>query len=259
MKKAISTACFGCETEAAAKKIKDLGAQNAEIAFKTFYEYRPEFSKRLAPEIAGLNVVSVRAFAPNFEYQLFKLSRRVRGDGFYWLDQIMRSAQLFGAKNYTFHGVIRKPSTNEHFDGWGAYMREITEFCARYGVSLCLENTAWGTYNRPGIFSELKNRCQGLKGVFDIKQARQSGYPYTMYLKDMCGAISYAHLSDVDEEGHICLPGKGIYGFAEIFARLNDAGFDGPVLIETPDFNDLSELKTSLEFLRETADKYSKM
>lgn len=239
--------------------IAELGAEVCEVHLQTYYEYRPEFAKKFAERAAGVEVNSVHARPFNFEPQLFSPSRRVRGDGFYWLDQIMRSAQLFGAKNYTFHGVIRKPSTNEHFDGWGAYMREITEFCARYGVSLCLENTAWGTYNRPGIFSELKNRCQGLKGVFDIKQARQSGYPYTMYLKDMCGAISYAHLSDVDEEGHICLPGKGIYGFAEIFARLNDAGFDGPVLIETPDFNDLSELKTSLEFLRETADKYSKM
>ena len=46
-------------TEDAAVTVKELGAQTAEVFYQTFYEYRPEFSKMLAPKIDGLNVNSV--------------------------------------------------------------------------------------------------------------------------------------------------------------------------------------------------------
>lgn len=253
----ISTACLSRlkETEDALAYIKELGAESCEIYLQTFYEYRPEFAKKFAPCAEGVEVRSVRTLANNFEPQLFCASRRVRGDGFYWLDQIMRSVQLFGAKNYTLQGLITTQDSTEDFDGWGGYMREITGFCARYGIRLSVENSVTGIYNRPYIFQELKNRCPELSGVFDLENARRSGYPYTMYLRDMRGAISYARISDVDEKGKICLPGKGVSDFAEIFSQLKAVGFDGPVLISTPEFGDLTELKTSLEFLRETAEK----
>ena len=55
MKIGISTAALFPEkhTEDAARIIKSLGAEVAEVFFSTFYEYRPEFSKELAPQIAG--------------------------------------------------------------------------------------------------------------------------------------------------------------------------------------------------------------
>ena len=86
MKIGISTATLFPEkhTEEAARVIKSLGAEVAEVFFSTFYEYRPEFSKALAPEIAGLKVNSVHAMPLNFEGNFFNPTRRVRGDGFYW-------------------------------------------------------------------------------------------------------------------------------------------------------------------------------
>lgn len=258
MKTGISTASMFLRksTEEAAVTIKELGAETAEIFFQTFYEYRPEFSKALAPEIKGLEVNSVHALTSNFESQLFSPSRRARGDGYYWLDQIMRSAQLLGCKRYTFHGQAffkAEPQPHPDFDGLAGYIREAVSFCARYGVQLCLENVAWCTYYRPGVFRELKNRVPELAGVFDIKQARRSGYPYAMYIEDMSGAISHVHISDVDETGKMCLPGKGVYDFTEIIKRLKGAGFDGSVIIEAypGDYESFDELKVSLEYIGE--------
>lgn len=244
-------------TEEAIKIIKSLGAEVAEVFFSTFYEYRPEFSKALAPELAGLEINSVHAMPLNFECNLFNATRRVRGDGFYWLDQLARSARLLGCKNYTFHGFVRVGGSADDMKFIGERIAEAHAFTAEYGVNLCLENTSYYAYNRPSFFRELKNYCPDLYGVLDLKQARRSGYPYTMYLEDMRGAIAYVHASDVDENGKICLPGRGICDFSEVFKRLKDSGFDGSVIIEPyrGDYGGFDELKDSLNYLKEIADK----
>ena len=258
MKIGISTAALFPEkhTEDAAQLIKSLGAQVAEVFFSTFYEYRPEFSRALAPKLQGLEINSVHTMPLNFECNLFDVTRRVRGDGFYWLDQVARSAQLLGCKNYTFHGYADMGGGGDRRFAFER-IAEAYGFLQGYGVNLCIENTARYAYNYPSFFRELRGFCHNIYGVFDIKQARRSGYPYQMYLKDMEGAIAYVHLSDVDENGKIRLPGKGIYNFEEIFKRLAGAGFDGCALIEVyrGDYGGEDELKESLDYLSEIADK----
>lgn len=241
MKIGISTACFypEQETEAALKTIKSLGAECAEVFLRTFYEYRPEFVKAVAPDICGLEVHSVRVFSENFESLLFEASRRSRGDGFYWLDQLMRSAQLLGAKNYTFRGLTHMTDMRD-FDALSGYIRGAIEFCARYGVNLCLENVNCGLYSRPTVFSGLKTRCPNLGGAFCLKQAAASGYPYQMYLKDMAGAISQVYL-----------PAESLTDYTELFKRLKDAGFDGSVFMETESCCNAGQIGRSLEFLKE--------
>lgn len=254
MKVGISTASFFLkrECEQALEEISALGADCAEVFLGTFYEYRPEFAKAHAGRLGGVEAYSVHALSPNFEPQLFSDSRRVRGDGFYWLDQLMRSAQLFGAKKYTFHGYLGG-TVRPDYSLFGEKMNEICSFCARYGVDVCLENVAWCAYDRPGVFAEYKRRCPGLAAAFDLKQARRSGYPYGMYIEDMSGAISHVHLSDVDINGKICLPGRGLYDFKDIFRRLKAAAFDGAAIIEvySDNYADFSELKDSMKYLRD--------
>ncbi len=230
-----------------------LGAEVAEVFFSTFYEYRPEFSRELARKLNGLKINSFHTMPVNYELNLFNSTRRVRGDGYYWLDQVCRSAQLLGCKNYTFHGFARIGNGKDDFGCLGERLREAADFVKGYGVQLCLENTSYYAYNRPGFFREMKERCPDLMGVFDIKQARRSGYPYAMYLHDMEGSIAYAHLSDVDGDGHCRLPGKGVYDFVEILKRLKGCGFDGNIIIEVyrGDYTDHEELKQSKEFLSE--------
>lgn len=260
MKIGISTASLFPEkhSEDAAQIIKDLGADVAEIFLSTFYEYRPEFSKALAPKIEGLEVNSLHTMPLNFEPNLFNSTRRVRGDGFYWLDQVARSAQLLKCPDYTFHGFVRTAGVRHDDMGFiGERIAEAYYFARGYNLSLCLENTAHYAYNRPGFFKEVKSRCPEIAGVFDIKQARRSGYPYAMYIEEMAGSVGYAHLSDVDADGRCCLPGKGIYDFNEVLKRLKGAGFDGNIIIEVyrGDYGGFEELKESLEFLKEIADK----
>ena len=255
MKIGISTASLFPEqhTEQAARTIKSLGAQAAEVFLSTFYEYRPEFAKALAPDLAGMDINSVHCMPLNFEPNLFNLTRRVRGDGYYWLDQVARSAQLLGCKNYTFHGFVRAGKGQDDFAYIGERIAEAHSFLQRYGVYLCIENTAHYLFNRPEVFKKIKNFCPDLYGVFDIKQARRSGYPYQMYLAEMAGAIAYVHVSDMDENGRTCLPGKGIYNFEEIFKQLKDCGFDGNILIENyrGDYEKAEELKLAMDYLNE--------
>lgn len=225
MKVGISTASLICraETEDALNLIKDAGADCAEVYLQTFYEYRPEFAKKYAPRLGGLEATSVRVAPYNFEPQLFSDSRRVRGDGYYWLDQIMRSAQLFGAKNYDIRSSNCNPDR----------LNEAIYFCARYGVKLCLEP------DNPYIFKQLKNSCPELSGVLDIDNAEKSGYPYGMFIADMAGSISHVRLSDTDESS-----------LTEIFKRLKGAGFDGSVIIGAGE-----DIKRSVEIVKEIVDK----
>ncbi len=249
MKIGISTATLNnlCETEQAFDIIKNTGAECCEVYLRTFYEYRPEFAKKYASLAEGLEVNCVRVSQRNFERQLFCPSRRVRGDGFYWLDQIMRSAQLFGAKYYTFNGGLEEVNNSDEVAG---RLREAADFCSSYGVTLSLENSG-----SPYIFRELKSRCPQIAAAFNIGNARKACYPYQMYIENMSGAISHVLLSDVDGDGASCLPGFGKCDFAEIFKRLKGAGFDGYVLINTPNVGDISNLKTSVGHLKELADK----
>lgn len=242
MKAGLSTACFNnfSETENAIRKISQSGACVSEVYLRTFYEYRPEFARRYAGDTA---VYDICVNPDNFEAQLFSPSRRVSGDGYYWLDQTLRSAQLFGCKNFLLRG-----SAHGSIDEIAGYLGAITRFCARYGVNAVLSNSVSGIYGRPSVFGELKNRCPALSGALDLKEAYLSGYPYTMYLKDMSGAISLVRIADVDGNGGFCLPGRGGTDFYGLFSRLKEEGFDGAVIVDAP-ADDAGEIERSLEYI----------
>ena len=65
--------------------------------------------------------------------------------------------------------------------------------------------------------------------------------------------IATVHLSDINESGKICLPGRGTFDFTDLFKRLKDVNFSGDMLIEVynEDYGDISEIKDSLDYLRE--------
>ena len=115
----------------------------------------------------------------------------------------------------------------------------------------------WGYYNYAGFFKELSSRCKGLKATLDIKQARQSGIAVKDYVLDMGENIETVHLSDINESGKMCLPGKGVTNFEELFKMLKDVNFNGAMLIEAygGDYGDKKELLDSLEFIKEKAYK----
>lgn len=261
MKIGISTASLflRLNNEDSVALLSEWGVETAEVFLSSFCEYTPSFAELLASRKGGLDVHSVHIINTQFEPQLYAEHPRVKGDAFYFLEQVMRSARMFGARNYTFHGIARlKRTFKEDITLTAKKTAEIADFCKQFGVRLCYENVEWAYFNRPELFASLKAACPDLGAVLDIKQARISGYDWREYLSQMAGNLTHVHVSDIDENGKMCLPGRGIFAFDELFVRLNDVGFDGAVIIENyrGDYTELGELKASYEWLKERAEKF---
>ena len=259
MQTGISTASlFGrFNTEDALSFLSHNNVRTAEVFLESFCEYNREFGELLFKRKGETEVHSIHTLTTQFESTLYSLNERAVKDSFYLLDKTMQAAKAVGAKYYTFHGLARVKRTPYiiDFDRVGAITQRIIDDCLKYGVSLAYENVHWAYYNYIGFFTELKKRTTGLKGTFDIKQARQSNIDYRKFIDEMGADIATAHLSDLDKDGKMCLPGRGITDFKEVLTRLRDKGFDGAILIEAykNDFNDISELFEALEYLTDLA------
>ena len=260
MKVGVSTASlFQRKTnEDALPLLNDLGVTCAEVFLTTFSEYDEEFGKLLAEKKGNIDVHSVHVLNTQFEPQLFASNERVKKDAFYWLSKVMEAGKELGAKYYTFHGTarIKRSARSGQYDDFTSICKnfqEIYEFCQSYGLKLCLENVEWATYNRLGVFNQIRSCVPSIGGVLDVKQARISGVDYRDYLTEMGANLTHVHLSDVDEMGKIRLPGQGVFNFGETIDRLKDVGFDGALIIEVykDDYSDLSEIKNSVDYLNE--------
>ena len=260
MKAGVSTASLFLRknNEDALPVLNDLGVNVAEVFLTSFSEYSEAFATLLAERKGDLAVNSVHVLNNQIEPQLFSAHGRVLKDSFDLLDKVLAAARVLGAPYYTFHGLARNKKAarnpnNDNFERLGNALRKIDEFCKDRGVVMCLENVEWSTYNRVGVFTEMKKRVPDLKGVLDVKQARISGQPYELYLDEMGENIAYAHISDVQANGKMCLPGQGVFDFETFVKRLQDVGFDGALLIEAykDDYREIAELKASCEYVRE--------
>ena len=73
---------------------------------------------------------------------------------------------------------------------------------------------------------------------------------YAEYIAEMGKDLVTVHISDVNENGKMCLPFSkdGTTDFKDVFGRLRDVGFAGAILLEVykNDFTDFSELFDSL-------------
>ena len=261
MKIGISTASlFGrFHTEDALKFLSDNKVESAEVFLESYCEYNADFGKTLAELKGGTDINSVHVLTTQYEPQLYSYNDRAMEDSFKLLEGAMSAAHEAGAKYYTFHGTARLKKTPLiiDYDRIAAITERIMNVCGKKGITLAYENVHWGYYNYIGFFDELRKRTAGLKGTLDIKQARQSGISYKDFLEEMGKDLATVHVSDVDNDGKMCLPGKGITDFYDLFSRLNGVGFDGAILIEVykTDYNETKELFESLSFLKETAQK----
>lgn len=264
MKTGISTASlFGrYYSEDALKFFSENGIKTAEVFLESYGEYEPSFADVLNANKGGVEVHSVHTLTTQFEPQLYSLNDRAKSDSFKLLDKVMTTANKIGAKYYTFHGQarIKKTPIKIDFDRVGNITNEIIKVCKSHGVTLAFENVHWSYYNYIGFFEELRKRTEGLKATLDIKQARQSDIFYGDFIKEMGEDIVTVHLSDVRLDGKMCLPGKGVTNFSDLFKRLSDVGFDGAFIIECykNDFNETNELLESLDFINSLKDKIFK-
>ena len=244
--------------------LENLGVKTVEVFLTSFSEYGYPFADLLKSRKGSLRVNSVHDLNTQFEPQLFNAHPRVKVDAYAWLEKVLDSANALQASYYTFHGTarIKRAARREGADNFPKMIEgfdELLHFCQRHGTRLCLENVEWASYNRPGVFAKLSKELPDLLGVLDIKQARISEYPYEEYLKEMGSRLAYAHVSDINQNGKICLPGKGTFDFDTLITRLKDVGFDGALLIEVynGDYGEFSELKTSCEYLNELLYKHN--
>jgi len=235
----------------------------SEIFLTAYSEYNNDFARLIKSRIGDMKINSFHVLTTQYEPQLYSQNERALNDAYSALDMVLSSAKIFGAKNYTFHGYarIKKAPLKINYDVCGDFTQKIIERCAKYDISLAYENVHWCYYNYIGFFKELKKRCPALKGTLDIKQARQSDIFYGDFLSEMGSSLATVHISDIDKDGKMCLPGKGVFDFDDLFKRLVDVGFDGAVLTEAyrKDYDNREELLTSLEFVKEKASKYFKI
>ena len=260
MQAGISTATLFLRrnNEDALALFSEWGVPVCEVFLTSFCEYEPSFARLCAEKKGAVKAHSVHVLNTQFEPQLYAEHPRVVGDAFSLLSRTMECANILGAKHYTFHGVARiKRTFRENLAKSAPQTAEIFQFCRDKGVRLCYENVEWALCSHPGVFSELRRACPDLGGVLDIKQARISGYDWRDYLAEMGQSLATVHVSDIAADAKMCLPGQGVFDFAELFSRLRDVGFGGAVLIEnySRDYTRMDEVRRSFEWLSDLAQR----
>ncbi len=242
-------------TEDALEFLSENKVACAEVFLESYCEYNREFGKLLKSKKGDIAVHSMHVLTTQFEPQLYSVNERAKKDSFKLLDMAMQAGEQVGAKYYTFHGGARfkKTPINLDFERVGRITQEIFDVCSSHGITLAYENVHWGYYNYIGFFKELKSRVDGLKATLDIKQARQSDIHYSEFIKEMGENIVTVHLSDYLESGKMCLPGKGVTDFTDVFKRLSDVGFDGALILEVyqSDYKEERELFECLDYIEE--------
>lgn len=261
MQTGISTASLFVRknTEEALQFLAQNQIPTAEVFLESYCEYKKEFGELLNTVKGDTKIHSIHTLTTQFEPQLYSLNARAMADSFELLNSTMETAKTIGAKYYTFHGPARLKKTPIviNYDRVGEITQRIIDVLKKYDLTLAYENVHWAYYNYIGFFREIKKRTTGLKGTLDIKQARQSDISVVDLIEEMNSDIVTVHLSDIDENGKMCLPGKGITDFKDLFLRLNDVGFDGALLLEVyqNDYKEYKELFDSYQYISELASK----
>ena len=113
MQTGISTASLFIreKTEGALKVLSDNKIKCAEVFLESFCEYQPEFGKILKSVKGDIDVHSVHLLTTQIEPQLYSVNERAKDDSFKILDDAMATAEIIGAKYYSFHGVTRMKVT----------------------------------------------------------------------------------------------------------------------------------------------------
>ncbi len=227
----------------------------SEVFFESFCEYNDKFGGQLNEIKGNVEVHSIHTLTTQFEPQLFSMNKRAQNDSFEILNGVLNAGKAVGAKYYTFHGPARlkKLPLIINYDRYSETLQKIINQAKERDISIAHENVHWGYYNFIGFFNEIRKRTCGLKATLDIKQARLSGVDYREYLNEMGEDIVTVHLSDIDENGKMCLPLFGTFDFIELFNRLKDVGFNGTAMIEAyaSDYSNENELLESYNRLNE--------
>ncbi len=255
----ISTACFYPElfTEDTIKIIADMGFKTIEVFLETASEYREDYCLRLRESIEkyNLNVYSVHSFAVQHEPFLFDKYGPRKEDAWQTFMEVVKGAQILGAKNITFHGPSRKWFDNESSEliEIAAEMNRLGRYAGRNGVALAWENVYWCLSHDPGIIEQVMNKITNtdINFTLDIKQANRSRVSVEQYLEVMKGKLVNVHVNDFSPGNMCLLPGHGQVDYAGLYKTLDKVGYRGPFIIEVyrNNFSSYDELARARDFL----------
>ena len=129
--------------------------------------------------------------------------------------------------------------------------------CDKFGMTLAVENLPRTCLcNRSGEMIELL-RDTGASIVFDTNHSLvEDNVEFLAALANSGIKIASLHISDFDgiDERHR-LPGEGINKWNELFAILEKAGYDGPMMYEVPKKPKTVENEYTYEMLKENQEK----
>ncbi|HHZ13409.1 MAG TPA: sugar phosphate isomerase/epimerase [Clostridiales bacterium] len=260
----VSTASFYPDalTEQTIPLIRDLGAKKIEVFLGSFSEYEEDYCSQLRDIIDGngLSVYSVHVLGTQFEPQFFSLTERQRNDSRNLYLKVFKCANILGAKVYVFHGPpVRgsvKPSID--FNRIGPICDELAYLAGDHGLKFSWENVSWCWYSYPEFPDRLleHTKSENIFFTFDIKQAMQTSHDPMDFLDRMGKRLINIHAIDYDDKKELTLPGRGIFDFYSLAQKLKTINYDGPIFLEVyrGNYEDYSDLKESMDFLREIFD-----
>lgn len=257
MKLGISTATFFGKilTEDSFEIMEKMDAKICEVFLTTFFEYTSDFAAFLKTKAKNIKVHSIHSLNSQYEPELFNSVDRTRLDSEKVFKDVCIAGGILGANYYTFHGPARLKKKEYVFD-YEVLGKRIEELCGitkSYGMELCYENVHWTFYSENGYFKNLKKYSPSLKACLDIKQAMQSKIDYKLFIEEMGDDLKTVHLCDYDANGKLCIPGRGIFDFKELFKILKHNGFTGALLLElySGDYKSLEEVEKGFNYLQE--------
>lgn len=256
MKVGISTASFflKSQTEDTINLLNAMGVEVSEIFLTTFREYRKEFVNLLLERKGKLDIHSIHTLNLQYEGDLFNAASRTREDCEYFFRQAAEAAGALGAKYYTFHGppMLKRTPYNINYEWMGKRIKELNDVMHEYSsAEIAYENVHWTFFNSPEFYLRLKEYVD-VKATLDIKQAMQSKIAVEEYIKVMGKDLVNVHLCDYHPDGSLALPGKGSVDFVDLFRKLIEIGYNGPLIMElyAKNYDNFDEVKQSYEYLQ---------
>ncbi len=265
MRVGMSTSCFFSreKLEDTIEIMSGIGVTDAEVFLNTLSEYEEPFARNLKKRAVdcGIDILSVHPMGVQFEMQMYTPYDRTVQDAESIFKKVLKAAAILEAKRYIYHGGLYLKNKNypRDMERIGRVTGRCADMAAEYGLEFAYENVHWCWFSRPSFASDLLANCSSGNLCFnlDIKQAAQSGYPYSEYIDVMGKRLKSVHICDhiIDENGAVkpVAPFEGDTDFELLKEKLIEIDYDGPVILEiyAGNYRDYSHLKDIFEHLKE--------
>mgnify|MGYP006282590237 CR=1 FL=1 len=167
------------------------------------------------------------------------------------LEKSMVISHKAGAENVVIH-----PGYMEHSDdleNLTKNLRDIMMVARRYDFKVCLENLpAIPNLNcsESDDLTSVLGSIPDLYATFDIGHANTSPQEPADYFARISEYVKHVHMHDnLGEQDEHLVPGRGTVQFSSLFRKMKEAGYEGPVILELPSYDDILAGKDFFENL----------